>query len=57
MLERSVITIKGTTAAGEFKTFTGIVLSLDEDRARPTRSRWRVTMQDTANTADAGKLR
>ena len=60
MLERAVITIKGATAAtikgataaGELKTFTGIVLSLDEDRNRPTRSRWLIALQETESPRD-----
>ena len=55
MREKSIITVTGSTATGEFREFTGTVVSIEEDKARPTRSRWLVTFQDAADPRSVGK--
>jgi hypothetical protein len=38
------ITITGTTDGANVETFTGVVLSIDEDENKLPNMRWRVTM-------------
>ena len=38
------ITITGTTDGSNVETFTGVVLSIDEDENKLPNMRWRVTM-------------